>query len=157
MCMVYHLIFLFSSSRLLTTITIILEVCFNNREFHSSILGVILCFLGVIPLTLSIILCILGVTLSVILGVILIFLSTFFVSVYFIELSSFSVYIFAIISTIFIIQRIIFIVQGFTLGFILGFTQSFGVHIIVLTFYPINYGKCEIITLFQLGLCENIG
>ena len=57
--------------------TIILEVCFNNREFHSSILGVILgvilCFLGVISLTLSIILCILGVTLSVILN----FLSTF--------------------------------------------------------------------------------
>ena len=76
--------------------TIILEVCFNNREFHSSILGVILgvilCFLGVISLTLSIILCILGVTLSVILGVILNFLSTFFVSVYLIELSTYSVY-----------------------------------------------------------------
>ena len=53
--------------------TIILEVCFNNRAFHSSILGVILgvilCFLGVISLTLSIILCILGVILN--------FLSTF--------------------------------------------------------------------------------
>ena len=144
--MVYHLIFLFQSCRLLNTILSF----HNNREFHSSILGVIfgviLCFLGVISLALSIILCLLGVILN--------FLSTFFVSVYF------SVYIFAIKSTIFIIQRIIFIVQGFTLGFTLGFiwgfTESFGVHIIVLPFYSINYGKCEIITLFQLGLCENI-
>ena len=64
--------------------TIISEVCFNNREFHSSILGVIF-------------------------GVILNFLSTFLrflssFSVYFIELlSTFSVYIFAIMTTIFII------------------------------------------------------
>ena len=36
--------------------TIISEVCFNNREFHSSIIGVILCFLSVILLALSIIL-----------------------------------------------------------------------------------------------------
>ena len=129
--------------------TIISEVCFNNRELHSSILGVIfgviLCFLGVISLALSIILCLLGVILN--------FLFTFFVSVYFsvyfIELSTFSVYIFAIKSTIFIIQRIIFIVQGFTLGFILGFNQSFGVHIIVLPFYSINNGKCEIISLYS--------
>ena len=40
---------------------------------------------------------------------------------------------------------------------VLGFTLSFGVHIIVLPFYSINNGKCEIITLFQLGFCENIG
>ena len=44
--------------------TIISEVCFNNRELHSSILGVILCFLGVISLALSIILCLLGVILN---------------------------------------------------------------------------------------------
>ena len=64
--------------------TVISEVYFNNREFHSlifgvifgvifTILGVILCFLGVISLALSIILCLLGV----ILGVIQNFLSTF--------------------------------------------------------------------------------
>ena len=64
---VYHLIFLFQSSRFFELHTIISEVCFNNREFHSLILGVIL-----------------GVTLTGILGVILNFLSTF--------LSTFSVY-----------------------------------------------------------------
>ena len=53
--------------------TIISEVCFKNRELHSSILSVILCFLGVISLALSIILCLLGVILGVILNV----LSTF--------------------------------------------------------------------------------
>ena len=71
--------------------TIISEVCFNNREFHSSILGVIrgviFCFLRVI----------FGVTLTVILGVILNFMSSFlrflssfsvYFSVYFIELLS---------------------------------------------------------------------
>lgn len=71
--------------------TIISEVCFKNRGFHSSILGVILgvifCFLGVISLALSIILCLLGV----ILGVILNFLSTFLRF-----LSSFSVYLFCL-------------------------------------------------------------
>ena len=93
--------------------TIISEICFYNREFHY------LFFWGVI----------LGVAFTVILGVILNFLSTFLrflssFSVYFIELlSTFSVYIFAIMTTIFIIQRIIFIVLGFTL--------SLGVHIIV--------------------------
>ena len=45
-------------------------------------------------------------------------------------------------------ERIIFIVLGFTLGFILGFTLSFGAHIIVLPFYSMKNGKCEIITLF---------
>ena len=35
----------------------------------------------------------------------------------------------------------LFIVLGFTLGFILGLTQSFGVHIIVLPFYSINNWK----------------
>ena len=72
--------------------TVISEVCFKNRELHSSILGVILCFLGVISLALSIILCLLSVILD--------FLSTF------------SAYIFAIMSTIFIIQRIFSLYSG---------------------------------------------
>lgn len=46
--MVYHLIFSFPKLLFIEYHTIISEVCFNNREFHSSILGVILCFLGVI-------------------------------------------------------------------------------------------------------------
>ena len=58
--MVYHIFFLFSSSRLLNPITVISEVWFKNREFHSLIFGVIF-----------------RVTLTVILGVILNFLSTF--------------------------------------------------------------------------------
>ena len=45
--------------------TIILEVCFNNREFHSSILGGIL---GGIFTILGVILCFLGVILGVILN-----------------------------------------------------------------------------------------
>ena len=60
--------------------TIISEVCFNNREFYSLLLGVIW-------------------------GVILNFLSTF------------SVYYFALMSTIFIIQCIICIVLGFILSY----------------------------------------
>ena len=48
MGMVYHLIFSFPKLLFIEYHTIISEVCFNNREFHSSILGVILCFLGVI-------------------------------------------------------------------------------------------------------------
>ena len=67
--------------------TIISEVCFNNREFHFlifgvilgiifTILGVILCFLSVIFLALSIILCLLGVILNF-LSTFLRFLSTF--------------------------------------------------------------------------------
>ena len=95
--------------------TIISEVCFNNREFF---------------------LCLLGVTLTVILGIILNFLSTF---LHF--LSTFSVHHLHNLTYL-------FIVLGFTLGFVLGFTQSFGVHIIVLPFYSIKNGKCENITLF---------
>jgi len=73
--MVYHLIFSFPKLLFIEYHTIISEVCFNNREFHSSILGailgVILCFLGVIW------------------GVILNFLSTFGGgAVYFIEFLS---------------------------------------------------------------------
>lgn len=63
MGMVYHLIFSFPKLLFIEYHTIISEVCFNNREFHSSILGVIL----------GVILCFLGV----IWGVILNFLSTF--------------------------------------------------------------------------------
>ena len=48
MGMVYHLIISFPKLLFIEYHTIISEVCFNNREFHSSILGVILCFLGVI-------------------------------------------------------------------------------------------------------------
>lgn len=52
MGMVYHLIFSLPKLLFVEYHTIISEVCFNNREFHSSILGVILgvilCFLGVI-------------------------------------------------------------------------------------------------------------
>ena len=81
--------------------TVISEVYFNNRVFHSlifdvifgvifTILGVILCFLGVISLALSIILYLLGV----ILGVIPNFLSTFFM---------FLVHFRGFLSTIFII------------------------------------------------------
>ena len=44
--------------------TIISEVCFNKREFHSSIIGVILCFLSIIFLALSIILNFLSTLLS---------------------------------------------------------------------------------------------
>ena len=61
--MVYHLIYSFPKLLFIEYHTIISEVCFNNREFHSSILGVIL----------GVILCFLGV----IWGVILNFLSTF--------------------------------------------------------------------------------
>ena len=71
---------------------VISEVCFNNKEFHSLIFGVIFTILGVILCFLCHFLnleyhslsfgCHLGVTLTVILGVILNFLSTF--SVYFI-------------------------------------------------------------------------
>ncbi len=60
--MVYHLIFSFPKLLFIELHTIISEVCFYNREFHSLIFcvifGVILCLLGVI----------LGVTLTVILG-----------------------------------------------------------------------------------------
>ena len=84
--MVYHLIFSFPKLLFIEYHTIISEVCFNNREFHSSILGVIfgviftilgviLCFLGVISLALSIIFYLLGILLK--------FLSTF--SVYFFD------------------------------------------------------------------------
>ena len=44
--MVYHLIFSFPKLLFIEYHTIISEVCFNNREFHSSILGVILNFLS---------------------------------------------------------------------------------------------------------------
>ena len=75
--------------------TVISEVYFNNRVFHSlifgvifTILGVILCFLGVISLALSIILYLLGV----ILGVIPNFLSTFFMFLVHFFLSTFGVF-----------------------------------------------------------------
>ena len=59
--------------------TIISEVCFNNREFHSSIIGVILCFLSVIFLALSIILNFLSTFLSTLLSFCPPFLSPIFI------------------------------------------------------------------------------
>ena len=42
--------FSFPKQSFIASHTIISEVCFSNREFHSLILGVILCFLSVISL-----------------------------------------------------------------------------------------------------------
>ena len=96
MGMVYHLIFLFHSCRLLNTIL-------SFQKFASITESFILCLLGVI----------LGVTLTVILGIILNFLSTF---LHF--LSTFSVHHLHNLTYL-------FIVLGFTLGFILGFILSY--------------------------------
>ena len=122
--LLYQLIFLFQSSNLLNRIL-------SFQRFDSRTESFLLCLL------------------TIILGVILNFLSTF---LHF--LSTFSVYHLHNFAYLFIVLGF---TLGFTLGFILGCTQSFGVHIIVLPFYSMKNGKCENITLFQVGLCENIG
>ena len=124
--------------------TIISEVCFNNKEFHSLIFGVIL-------------------------GVILCFLCHFLNLEYhslsfgchfrshfdchFGCHSEFSVHLFCLLYCVSIHD-----IQKFEYRFIvLGFTLGFGVHIIVLPFYSMKNGKCEIITLFYLDYVKMRG
>ena len=91
--------------------TVISEVYFNNRVFHSLIFGVIF---GVIPNFLS---------------TFFMFLVHFFLSTFSCPLSGFSVHHLHNLAYLFIVLGF---TLGFTLGFILGFTLNFGVHIIVL-------------------------
>ena len=134
MCMVYHLIFLFSSSRLLTTILLLqqLRVSFFNSWCHSWCHPLLLgCH----------------------------FLNLEYHSLHFGCHSEFSVHFFCFC-------LLYWAVHLFCLHFCYNIHHlhnlayhfhCFGIHIIVLPFYSIKNGKCEMITLFWFGLCENAG
>ena len=113
--------------------TIISEVCFNNKEFHSLIFGVIFTILGVILCFLCHFLNLEYHSLS---------FGCHFSSHFDCHLgchSEFSVHLFCLLYCVSIHD-----IQKFEYRFIvLGFTLGFGVHIIVLPFYSLKMGNVK--------------